>query len=176
MPAVSKYCDWLLMIDLDSINKVYGLNPEPDSVRWYRITGVNPDLSVDQCVGTGYYYTDDRQLSGKYYAIIGLPEVSDACGGSWRTRIVVHAPANAPLRLVPTVATRGAVLSLYNLTGDAPATLTVYDAEGCMLQTTTRTSDGINALQIHTDGLPAGVYLLHVSGEEQQQSLRFIIQ
>lgn len=176
MPAVSKYGDWLLMIDLDSINKVYGLNPEPDSVRWYRITGANPDLSVDQCVGTGYYYTDDRQLSGKYYAIIGLPEVSDACGGSWRTRIVVHAPANAPLRLVPTVATHGAVLNLYNLTGDAPATLTVYDAEGCMLQTTTRTSDGINALQIHTDGLPAGVYLLHVSGEEQQQSLRFIIQ
>lgn len=176
IPAVSKYGDWLLMIDLDSINKVYGLYPEADSVRWYRISGAAPDLAVDNCVGTGYYYTNDQKLTGKYYAIVGLPEVADSCGGSWRTRIVVQSPANAPLRLAPTVATRGAVLNLYNLTGATPATLTVYDAEGCMVQTTIRKADGVNALQIHTDGLPAGVYLLHVSGEEQQQSIRFIIQ
>ena len=176
MPATSKYNDWLLMVDLDSLNKVYHLYPEPDSVRWYRITGDKADVTVDVLVGTGYYYTDDRHLVGKYYAIIGLPEVVDACGGSWRTRILVHTPANAPLRLAPSKAPAGEMLKLYNVKGDMPTTLRIYSAEGIEVNTWTQTADGTSAVLIPTNSLQSGVYLLYVNNAEQREALRFIIQ
>ncbi len=175
MPAVSKYNDWLLMVDLDSLNNYYGLYPEPDSVRWYRIVGDEIDISADELVGTGYYYTDDRHLVGKYYAIISMPETRDECGGTWSTRVLVHSPANAPLLLAPNIGKPGKPMSLYNLIADLPTTLSIYNAEGIQLLTWTHTSDGTKAAAVPTQGLQSGVYLLYVSNAEQREAIRFII-
>ena len=178
MPAVSKYNDWLLMVDLDSLNKVYNLYPDADSVRWYRIRGTKADIDNDELIGTGYYYTDDRHLTGSYYAVIGLPEQSDECGGTWRTRVLVQTNGSGPLLLAPTLAKAGQPLWLYHLLPDEKSTLRIYDSQGSCVRMKTEAetaeqTDG--ATRISTEGLPAGVYMLQVTNSRQQQALTFII-
>ena len=177
IPAVSKYGDWLLMVDVDSLNKVYGLHPEADSVRWYRISGTTPDIDKDELVGTGYYYTNDRQLKGCYYAIIGLPVQTDECGGSWRSRIVVQTPTGAPIRIAPNIVQVGAPVYLYHLSVDEMSTLQIYSADGRCVKTIIHrpASDNENGVvAITTDDLATGVYTIRISGSTQQAP-RFII-
>gem|GEM_PF-4521941 len=175
MPAVSKYSDWLLMIDLDSLNKVYGLYPEPDSVRWFHITGTDPDIDADELVGTGYYYTDDRHLVGSYYAIITLPEETDACGGSWRTRIVVRTSDSAPM-LAPNAVRQGEPMWLYHL--HASGEVHIFSANGVcarVLHYEADASDLNGIMRITTDALPAGVYMLHINNGVDRAAMPFII-
>ena len=175
MPAVSKYNDWLLMINLDSLNKVYGLYPEPDSVRWFRITGAEPDITADEQVGTGYYYTDDRHLVGAYYAIITLPEQTDACGGSWRTRIVVRTNETGP-QLAPNIVRQGEPMWLYHLHGSGD--LHIYGASGVCARVVHYDIDAADAngiVRISTDVLPAGVYMMHINNVDDHAAMPFII-
>ena len=175
MPAVSKYNDWLLMIDLDSLNKVYGLYPEPDSVRWFHMTGTDPDIDADELVGTGYYYTDDRHLVGSYYAIITLPEETDACGGSWRTRIVVRTSDSAPM-LAPNAVRQGEPMWLYHL--HASGEVHIFSANGVcarVLHYDAEASDLNGIMRITTDALPAGVYMLHINNGVDRAAMPFII-
>ncbi|MBO4361425.1 MAG: hypothetical protein J5823_01445 [Paludibacteraceae bacterium] len=175
MPAVSKYNDWLLMIDLDSLNKVYGMYPEPDSVRWFHITGTDPDIDADELVGTGYYYTDDRHLVGSYYAIITLPEETDACGGSWRTRIVVRTSDSAPM-LAPNAVRQGEPMWLYHL--HASGEVHIFSANGVcarVLHYDAEASDLNGIMRITTDALPAGVYMLHINNGVDRAAMPFII-
>ena len=175
MPAVSKYNDWLLMINLDSLNKVYGLYPEPDSVRWFRITGAEPDITADEQVGTGYYYTDDRHLVGAYYAIITLPEQTDACGGSWRTRIVVRTTETGP-QLAPNIVRQGEPMWLYHLQGSGD--LHIYGASGVCVRVVHYDIDAADAngiVRISTDVLPAGVYMMHINNVDDHAAMPFII-
>ena len=177
IPAVSKYGDWLLMVDVDSLNKVYGLYPEADSVRWYKISGTTPDIHKDELVGTGYYYTNDRQLKGCYYAIIGMPEQTEKCGGKWRSRIVVQTPAGAPIRIAPNVVRAGTPIYLYHLLADEVSTLHIYSADGRCVKTIVHrpASDNKNDIVvITTDDLASGVYTIRISSSSQQAP-RFII-
>ena len=178
LPAVSKYNDWLLLVDVDSLNKVYGLYPEADSVRWYKISGTTPDIDNDELVGTGYYYTDDRHLVGSYYAIVTLPVQTDECGGEWRTRIVVRTNGGAPLAIAPNLVRIGTPVYLYHLLTDEASTLYIYAADGRCVQTVTHqpsaaNRDGVAA--IATQNLMPGVYTVRVTNSSQKAALRFII-
>ena len=178
LPAVSKYNDWLLLVDVDSLNKVYGLYPEADSVRWYKISGAAPDIDNDELVGTGYYYTDDRHLVGYYYAIVTLPIQTDECGGEWRTRIVVRTNGGAPLTIAPNIVRVGTPVYLYHLLTDEVSTLYIYAADGCCVQTLTHqpsadNQDGIATIATHN--LSPGVYTVRVTSSSQKAALRFII-
>lgn len=178
LPAVSKYGDWLLMVDVDSLNKVYGLHPAADSVRWYRISGAEPNIDNDQYVGSGYYYTNDKQLTGSYYAIIGLPVQTDECGGQWRSRIVVQTSSGAPLRIAPSIAKTGTPVNLYHLPVDEISTLQVYAADGKCVKTITHNPSADNmdgVVTIVTDTFTAGVYTIRVVGGNTKAALRFII-
>jgi len=178
MPAVSKYNDWLLLVDLDSLNNVYGLYPEADSVKWYRMTGTQPNIDNDELVGTGYYYTDDRHLVGHYYAIIGMQIQTDECGGEWRTRIVVQANNSTPLAIAPNIVRVGTPVYLYHLPIDEVSTLQIYTADGQCIQTITHqpTADNANGIAtIATRNLLSGVYTVRITNSGQQTALRFII-
>ena len=178
LPAVSKYNDWLLLVDVDSLNKVYGLYPEADSVRWFKITGAEPDIDNDELVGTGYYYTDDRHLVGYYYAIVTLPVQTDECGGEWRTRIVVRTNNSAPLSIAPNIVRVGTPVNLYHLLTDEVSTLYIYAADGQCVQTTTHQPTAGNKdgkATIATRNLTPGVYTIRVVNSSQKAALRFII-
>ena len=178
LPAVSKYNDWLLLVDVDSLNKVYGLYPEADSVRWFKITGAEPDIDNDELVGTGYYYTDDRHLVGYYYAIVTLPVQTDECGGEWRTRIVVRTNNSAPLSIAPNVVRVGTPVNLYHLLTDEVSTLYIYAADGQCVQTITHQPSSGNKdgkATIATRNLTPGVYTIRVVNSSQKAALRFII-
>ena len=178
LPAVSKYNDWLLLVDVDSLNKVYGLYPEADSVRWFKITGAEPDIDNDELVGTGYYYTDDRHLVGYYYAIVTLPVQTDECGGEWRTRVVVRTNNSAPLSIAPNIVRVGTPVNLYHLLTDEVSTLYIYAADGQCVQTITHQPSSGNKdgkATIATRNLTPGVYTIRVVNSSQKAALRFII-
>ena len=178
LPAVSKYNDWLLLVDVDSLNKVYGLYPEADSVRWFKITGAEPDIDNDELVGTGYYYTDDRHLVGYYYAIVTLPVQTDECGGEWRTRIVVRTNNGAPLSIAPNIVRVGTPVNLYHLLTDEVSTLYIYAADGQCVQTITHRPSAGNKdgkATVATRNLAPGVYTIRVVNSSQKAALRFII-
>ena len=127
LPAEAKYGNWLLMIDLNMIKANFGINPAEEEVKWYIMTGSEPDpfgADVDT-EKRGYYFTADSTLTNNYYAVIDMTELEQEegeCGGVWRTTVITLKAA-APAR-----STRKQMLNgkLYIITDDNQ----MYDAQG----------------------------------------------
>ena len=177
VPAVSKYSDQLLMINLRAIETMYGWKVSGEEVTWYRMTGTSVDLAKDEQVGTGYYYTVGNQLRGSYYAVIdhewqeGDTETSH-CGGLLRTVILVCGTEQSAPRLLPTVARPQEEIRVLDLDPAKTTEIRVYSAEGKVLYTCTEQAATEHLL--HAAGT-AGVYMVEVRTEDTVVTLRYIV-
>ena len=180
LPAGTKYGGWILMINLNYVRENCvdangnALNPKPENVLWYRQVGATVDTENDEYIGSGYYYTPDKELpAGNYYGIINLDaNADDPCGSIWRTVVVISNPVASAPKLLPNRVEIGETMELIYLDPTVETTVRVYDAEGRMLQRiTTQGESSIQLKAVQT----AGMYLVKVESETQSEVLRYIV-
>ena len=177
VPAVSKYSDQLLMINLRAIEAAYGWNVREEEVTWYRMAGTTIDPQRDEQTGKGYYYTVGNQLRGSYYAVIdhewqdGDIETSH-CGGLLRTVLLVCGTEQGAPRLLPTVARPLEEIRVLNLDPEKTTEIRVYSADGKLLDTCTE--QAATEYTFHAAGT-AGVYMVDVRTEDTSVTLRYIV-
>ncbi len=178
MPAVSKYNDWLLMIDLNEINKL-GFYPTEEEVEWYKIQGeadfaatVTSD-PLDSIVGTGYYFTTGQQLNGEYYAVIDmLPDTLDACGAILRTVTLTCASTSAGVSIAPNIAAPGEDITINGLNPTLSYTLDIYNFAGMLVEHITISN--VSTYTFKAQSL-VGYYMLNVQTNEMATSLKYIV-
>lgn len=177
VPAVSKYSDQLLMINLRAIEATFGWKVSEEEVTWYRMTGTAIDPQQDEQVGKGYYYTVGSRLRGSYYAVIdhewqeGDIETS-RCGGLLRTVLLVCGTEQGAPRLLPTVARPLEEIRVLNLDPEKTTEIRVYSADGKLLDTCTE--QAATEYTLHAAGT-AGVYMVEVRTEDTSVTLRYIV-
>ena len=175
IPARTQYGEWLLMVNVRYIQETLNL-PEPADaeVQWYRMTGTTRNPNVDTKVGTGRYYTEDRQLAaGQYYAIITLaPSVETPCGAVLRTVIVTVAGAASAPELMPNKVQKGEQMNLINIDPSVETNIMVYDAQGKMVERMSSIGESTVLLKAASQ---AGMYLVKVENETQKNVLRYIV-
>ena len=177
VPAVSKYSDQLLMINLRAIEAAYGWNVREEEVTWYRMAGTTIDPQRDEQMGKGYYYTVGNQLRGSYYAVIdhewqdGDIETSH-CGGLLRTVLLVCGTEQGTPRLLPTVARPLEEIRVLNLDPEKTTEIRVYSADGKLLDTCTE--QAATEYTFHAAGM-AAVYMVEVRTEDTSVTLRYIV-
>lgn len=155
-PAVALY-DWLLMIDYNWF-KSRNYNIQASDVTWYRIVDEQDDACDDNkemnddVVGTGFYYTMDNNLigTGDYYAVLTTGDYT------FRTKVFTYSASNKVL-LLPTKASRGQVLHIKGLIGEA--VINVYDINGRHVKT--EKTDGSLTYEITAEDA-AGIYIVHI--------------
>jgi len=170
-PAVSKYNNWILMIDhREMVAKGYQF--EPNDVTWYQVEGeIDSTYAIvdDIEVGKGYYYTADQSLTHSYYAII-MDHSSD-CGAVVRTIVLTPTPAE-PISLAPVSVRRGETMTLSHLAMEETTQLTIYNMNGQpirMMQV-----EGVEQCQVEAEQ-SVGLYLMRVKNGEQEQTFRYMI-
>jgi hypothetical protein len=182
LPVIALY-DWLLMLDVRSIN-AKGYYFAEEAVTWYRVRGV-PD-KIDEDVGhddemmtVGYSLTIDQSMvgTGDYYAIVdvsGSP-AGVLCNGLMRSEMV-HYAASAPTApvpiLEPTYVRPREPQRLLHLDPELPTTVTVYDAAGRRIEMLT--ADNAERLAMQAAGV-AGCYQVVVQNGDQRTVLRYIV-
>ncbi|MBO7408874.1 MAG: T9SS type A sorting domain-containing protein, partial [Paludibacteraceae bacterium] len=162
-----KFGQWLMMIHLDSLRNE-GYTIEPEMVTWFVTDGTTSTF-----VNSGYYLTEDKELSGKFYAVIGA-ENKYGCAMTIESDTLdwsqpYHA---APIRLVPNAIAAGNAMRLENLNAAAESEISIYDAAGQMIKCFT--TEGKSALDLKPQGQP-GVYLVRVRCGEDKQTVRYLI-
>lgn len=177
VPAVSKYSDQLLMINLRAIEATFGWKISEEEVTWYRMTGTAIDPQQDEQVGKGYYYTVGNRLRGSYYAVIdhewqeGDTETSH-CGGLLRTVLLVCGAEQGAPRLLPTVARPLEEIRVLNLDPEKTTEIRVYSADGKLLDTCTE--QAATEYVLHAAGT-ACAYMVEVRTEDTSVTLRYIV-
>ncbi|MBQ4391293.1 MAG: T9SS type A sorting domain-containing protein [Paludibacteraceae bacterium] len=162
-----KFGHWLMMIHLDSLRNE-GYTIEPEMVTWFVTDGTTSTI-----VNSGYYLTEDKELSGKFYAVIDA-ENKYGCAMTIESDTLdwsqpYHA---APIRLVPNAIAAGNEMRLENLNAAAESEISIYDAAGQMIKCFT--TEGKSALDLKPQGQP-GVYLVRVRCGEDKQTVRYLI-
>ncbi len=176
MPAVSKYDGWLLMINLNEIN-ARGFYPTEDQVAWMKIVGeadfATTDAADDEQVGTGYYYTSDEQLTGKYYAVIDMaPVAEDPCGAIIRTVTITCATAPANVSIAPNMVAPGEDIVISGLNPTATYTLDIYNLMGILVES--RQITGTETYSLKAQDV-TGYYMLNVQNAAEATTLRYIV-
>lgn len=175
MPAVSKYNDWLLMINLNKINEM-GYFPAEEDVVWYRVNGTPDkfnDEQDDEFLATGYYYTIASQLTGDYYARINIAVGEDnECGASLRTVILSCASAEQEMSIAPSMVAPGETVEISGLNPELTYVLEVYNLTGVCMQRMeiTDVTDYTFTAQTVT-----GYYMVNVKNEANMQTLKYIV-
>lgn len=168
-PAISKYGNRLLVLNLTEIAKEYTIAAA--DVAWYELAG-----NQENFLGNGFYYTkeDGAPLTGKYFARITLPTTeNNGCGGTMETVIIdCGNAANAAPMLVPNVVQPSEIISLMNLDPEQVAEITVYSTTGEIIAkfSAANTEEiSFKAAQM------AGYYIVDVQTEIEKISLRYIV-
>ncbi|MCQ2323309.1 MAG: T9SS type A sorting domain-containing protein, partial [Paludibacteraceae bacterium] len=174
MPAVSKYNNWLLMINVNKITEM-GFDVKEEDVTWYQvINDIDPagQHIDDKEVGKGFYFTADMSLTGQYYAVIETDKTEiNECGAILRT-LVVKCTTDGKMRLVPNTIHEGETMEVRNINPDENTTLWMYDRDGKLLEK--HVSDGQEQYIIQPEQ-NAGVYLLRVVNGKQEESFKYVI-
>ena len=174
MPAVSKYNNWLLMINVNKINEM-GFDVKEEDITWYQvINDIDPagQHIDDKEVGKGFYFTADMSLTGQYYAVIETDKTEiNECGAILRT-LVVKCTTDGKMRLVPNTIHEGETMEVRNINPDENTTFWMYDRDGKLLEK--HVSDGQEQYTIQPDQ-NAGVYLLRVVNGKQEESFKYVI-
>lgn len=175
LPAVAKYNDWLLMVNLNQINQM-GWYPAADDVAWYRVVGELDAIggeADDVLLATGYYYTIAEKLVGDYYALINInPTDSYPCGAALRT-VVLHCETTAQtVSIAPTMVAPGETIEISGLDSEAVYTLEVYNLTGVCMQRMEVSGTSIYTFTAQTE---AGYYMLNVNDEANMQTLKYIV-
>lgn len=185
-PVVCEY-DWLMMLNLDSINKKGYFFP-PENVTWYKVTGDPDDISQDTLrddivMGDGYYLTIDRNFrnTGDYYAVVDVSNGADGqlCYGLMRSWLVHYAqstskeqgPQYAP-RLVPNMVSYGQTMRIQDLNPNVVTDVILYTASGQLLRTYTGIKQASYDLLV--DEMP-GCYFMVVHMGDELITLRYIV-
>ena len=183
LPVISLY-DWLLMLDMSSIN-AKGYFCAPEDVTWFRVKGLPDKLTDgvsadDTPLASGYYLTLDQSFvgTGDYYAVV---DVSSSPSGMLCTdlmrSVLVHysSPVSAPERvpiLEPTIVRAAEEQRLLYLNPSFPTMVMVYDMSGRLIQRIT--ADDADRLILHAAGTE-GCYQVLVINGDQKTVLRYIV-
>lgn len=181
LPVVTLY-DWLIMLDMKSIN-AEGYFFGEEAVTWYRVRGAPDKLTDgasadDERMGTGYSLTINQSFlgTGDYYASVDVSSSPSGvlCTDVMRSMIVHYASsaAPAPPLLEPTMVRPNEAQRLIQLNPDHPTTVTIYDIAGHRLQTLT--AEGAAQMSLQAQSV-AGCYQVVVRNGEQRTVLRYIV-
>lgn len=176
LPARSKYDNWMILLDVAKLNQM-GIQPKTSEVQWFRVVG---DMDVfgstdadDQLVGYGYYYSEDKVLTGQYYAVITrLASSPTECDMYMRTQLLQCNPALPPLMLKPGAVKSGERIQLINIDPEKKSTIYVFDAVGRKVYE--GHSEGSDTYEFCPVG-PAGTYLLRIITEDMRETRLFMI-
>jgi hypothetical protein len=179
-PALSKYGDRLLLVNLKYIEVYYDWVVDSIDVTWYRVvdgideyTTANPN---DEVVGYGYYYNLDNGgpvAAGEYYARIHHKASSLAdCDGVLQTEIINCEGAKQAPALMPSVAQPAEDIRIVNLDETAVSTIAVYSTTGEMLDTfqVSNAQEATFKAAQHP-----GYYIVEILNESGKVSLRYIV-
>ncbi|MGN0235936.1 MAG: T9SS type A sorting domain-containing protein, partial [Paludibacteraceae bacterium] len=179
LPALSKYNNYLLMINLNAIQQELGWTLEEKDVAWYKVAGqADPlypdDAEADTKVGEGFYYTTGQPLVGEYYALIEhlKVEASDCEQHAVTTLLVCANNGAAAPALQPTMVNPEQDIYIMNLNPLLQTEIRVYDIEGNLLHTYTSTE--AEQFLIHAASRQ-GFYMVDVQTDEQKTTLRYIV-
>ena len=170
-PSINKY-DWLLMLDVNELNK-QGYSFTEQDVTWYKII----DGGDDQQVGSGFSYTVDQSLmgTGSYYALINLPKQTKnvGCKGVYSTKVYEFSGnSQQKVMLVPSIVAPKSAVSIINLPKE-DVTISVYNQLGklyCMIK-----SNGEDKVEFISQEL-SGNYFVEVQSLSEKTTLRYIVQ
>ena len=182
VPAVSKYGERILLIDLKRIEEEFGWDVAEEDVSWYQVVGEIDDYADpnavmdDELVAVGYYCTSEDGTplqAGQYYARINHEPVStDECGGILQTILLSFIKPSAAPMLAPSVVKPSEVIRLMNLDPTTVSSVNVYSASGELLESfqVAETYDTMfNAAHM------AGYYIVEVQTESDKVTLRYIV-
>ena len=178
VPAVSKYSDYLLMIDKREIETTFGWTLQPADVRWYRVVGTIDNYADgstrdDEQVGEGFYYTVGAQLAGSFYACITHePTTATECSGELRTVELICSASKAAPQLAPNVARPAEQIRVLNLNPECTTEIRVYSVNGELLET--YTSQEAVEFFLRAAGT-AGYYMVDVQTDDEKVTLQYIV-
>ena len=181
LPVVALY-DWLIMLDMRSINSM-GYFFDEEAVTWYRVRGAPDKLTDgasadDERMGTGYSLTIDQSFlgTGDYYASVDVSSSPSGvlCTDLMRSELVHYTSSAAPPApfLEPTMVRPSEPQRLLQLNPDHPTTITIYDMNGRLLQS--HNAEGVERLALQAAPV-AGCYQVLVQNGEQRTVLRYIV-
>ena len=181
VPAVSKYGNRLLVINLNAVDSIFGWTPAESDVQWFKVVGAVDKATDalerkgdDEFVGTGYYYTffDGSSLPDDYYALMLHAMSSGECEEILRTTVLSSSISASAPRLVPTVARPDNTLHVLNLNPSAVSEIRVYTAAGELMNT--YTSSQATDFMFKAATMP-GYYMVEVKSEGEKVTLRYIV-
>ena len=179
LPAVSKYSNRLLMLNLNAIQEDLGWTIAEEDVTWYRVKGqadaTHPDdAENDIAVGNGFYYTTGEQLTDDYYAVVHHPSVNPADCEQYAMTVLLAGTtlvSQSPM-LQPTAAHPEQSIYIVNLNPDKQTEIRVYDVEGNLYATYTSTAAEQFIMQAASQ---QGYYLVDVQTDDNKTTLRYIV-
>ena len=182
VPAVSKYGERLLVVDLKRIENDFGWAIAEEDVTWYLVVNgidnyADPSAIMDdQIVATGYYCSSEDGTplpAGQYYARINHEPVSiDDCGGVLQTVLLSSVEEKSTPMLAPSVVKPSELIRLMNLDPETVSNITVYTTTGELIETyqASETRDMLfNAANV------AGYYIVEVQTGSEKVALRYIV-
>ena len=182
VPAISKYGDRLLAINLHAIDSIFGWTPAEVDVQWFKVVGgvdkatdaLDPSKGDDDPVGNGYYYTffDGSSLADDYYALILHAMVEGECEEILRTTVLSSSVSESAPQLVPTIADPNADLRIMNLNPSSVSEIRVYNTTGD-LQATYRASEVTDFM--FKAASTSGYYMVEVQNDGDKVTLRYIV-
>ena len=183
LPAVSKYNNRIIMLNLNEIKDMFGgWSPAEADVQWFRVVGTQDaayaawnKLGDDEPLAMGHYYNlpDGATLpAGQYYAL--LWRSSDVCEGGEIMRTVLitcGVDASGP-RLVPNVVRANETLTLENLNPSDVNEVRVYSSTGQLVAT--YTAEQVSKF-IFNAATVSGYYLVDVENKNNKVTLRYVV-
>ena len=183
-PVVALY-DWLIMLNVDSINKLGYFFKEED-VTWYHVVDTidlpEDTLRDDEVVGKGYYLTlgKDLKYTGDYYAEVDISAsgIAYVCRDVMRSVLISYAseeeeePDDEDVQLLPNMTRRGGQMKLVGLRPDEETQVTVFSAAGHLVESFTIHGEPSYLLQA---GNVSGCYFVQINSASVETVLKYVV-
>ena len=178
--AISRYNGWLLMVDQKNLQIDY---PTLDStmVKWYKVVSQNDVVAPaevgtaneDIFLGTGWYYTEGKALTGEYYARIDFESsAAEPCGETVLSEtITITSPSGAP-QLSPTVVAPHETLYLSSLNADTKYLVSIYDLLGNLIDR--KVIEGVESYTFEAQE-SVGYYMLNIESDAVKETFKYIV-
>jgi len=169
----------LIILDVNDINAL-GFYPKESDVAWYKVIGsVDPITEFfpedDYFICNGYYLSIDRYYLdyGKYYATVDVTgRVPSNCSNFKRTVIVNYNPGYSSIRVAPSSANGGELLTLDGLNPDEESTITILNSSGQPLSFFRSSGASLCSFVAPAS---TGIYLVRVTSDSVNETAKFIV-
>ena len=183
LPAVSKYNNRIIMLNLNEIKDMFGgWSPAEADVQWFRVVGTQDaayaawnKLGDDEPLAKGHYYNlpDGATLpAGQYYALLMRPTEECEGGEIMRTVLITCGVDASGPRLVPNVVRANEILTLENLNPSDVNEIRVYSSTGQLVAT--YTAEQVSKF-IFNAATVSGYYLVDVENKNNKVTLRYVV-